>query len=134
MKDNSDKFEDIDRYEIEALKEIKEKVFERNLETERRSFITRGIFSGLICGIFGVIFIQLIIPLADAFLTGDLSASLPSLIACTISIVVIILTLIYLRRFMAKMKQKSEISKESVDVIEYAIKRRQYVLEKRKIE
>jgi ABC-type nickel/cobalt efflux system permease component RcnA len=135
MKANSEKHEDIEQYELDALKEIKEKMFERNEENERHAYIAKGLVLGLTYGISGTLFVLFVYPLVEAVLLGEYSAALlGNLIVCAISVIAIVFVSLYLRRDIARDKNKQKISKESVDVIEYAIKRRQYALEQRKKE
>ncbi len=135
MKESTTKYEDIERYELEALKEIKEKLFEQNNERERHTFLVRGIASGIIYGVFGILFVQFLFPVAEEVLLGDNSfASVGNLIVCSISLVLIALVTLYLRRTTTQAKNKLSISKKSMDVIEYEIKRIQYALEKRSCE
>jgi hypothetical protein len=135
MKDNSEKYENIEQYELNALKEIKEKILERSEENGRRFYISKGIVIGLVYGIGGALFVLFAYPLVVAFLLGDYSAALwGNLIVCVISLITIVFVSSYLRRDIARDKDKLKISRESVDVIEYAIKRRQYALEQRKQE
>jgi hypothetical protein len=135
MKGNSEKYEDIEQYELNALKEIKEKMLERNDENGRRAFISKGVVFGLVCGICGTLFVLFVYPLVETTLSGEYSAAFTgNLIICAISLVAIVFVSLYLRRDIARDKKKPQISRESGDTIEYAIKRRQYALEQRKKE
>ena len=135
MKANSEKYENIEQYELNALKEIKEKMFERNEENEIHAYISKGVVLGLTYGIGGTLFVLFVYPIVEAVLLGEYSAAfLGNLIVCVISLVAIVFVSLYLRRDIARDKTKPKISRESIDVIEYAIKRRQYALEQRKKE
>jgi len=132
---NSEKHEDIEQYELDALKEIKEKMLERNDENGRRAYISKGVVLGLVYGICGTLFVLFVYPLVEAALLGEYSAAfMINLIVCAISLIAIVFVSLYLRRDIARNKNKPKISKESADTIEYAIKRRQYALEQRKKE
>ena len=134
MKENSGKYEDIQQYELDALKEIKEKLFDRG-ENERYAYILKGAALGLTYGIGGTLFVQFLFPLVEAFLLGEYSAAfVGNLIVCAISLLSIVVVSLYLYRQIAPDKNKPKVSRETVEVIEYAIKRRQYDLKKRKKE
>jgi hypothetical protein len=135
MKENTAKYEDIKQYELEALKEIKEKLFVESNERKRQTFLVKGIASGIIYGVFGILFIEFLYPIIETVLVGDNSLALVgNAIACSISLVLIVLVTFYLRRITTQARNKLSISKKSMDVIEYAIKRRQYALEKKRKE
>ena len=63
------KHEDITSYELEALKEIRDKLSKAQ-ESVRRNDILRGTAFGLILGILGLLFIQSLYPVSQAFLLG----------------------------------------------------------------
>ncbi len=133
MKENTAKYEDIEQYELEALKEIREKLFVESNERKRHIFLVKGMASGIIYGVFGILFIEFLYPIIETVLVGDNSLALVgNAIACSISFVLIVLVTFYLRRITTQARNKLSISKKSMDVIEYAIKRRRFALEKKR--
>jgi uncharacterized membrane protein len=135
MKETSEKYEDILRYEIDALKEIRKNWFERAEEHARHIDLVRGAAFGLTLGIVGNLFVQFLYPVTEAVLLGEYKPTFVSnLIVCAISLILIAFVYTIFRRQLTRNENKLKLSGESVEVIEYAIKRRQLSLEKRKKE
>jgi archaellum biogenesis protein FlaJ (TadC family) len=133
MSKTSEKYEDILQYELDALKEIRKNWFERAEEHTRYSDLVRGTALGLTLGIAGNLFVQFLYPVTEALFLGEYKPTfVGNLIICAISLILIVFVSINLRRQLKQYENKLKSSRESVEVIEYAIKRRQLSLEQRK--
>lgn len=133
MKETPEKYEDIQQYELEALKEIKKNLFERDEEHTRHIDLMRCTALGLTFGIGGNLFVQFLYPVVEALLLGEYTTAFAgNLILCGISLALIIFVSIYLQLRLTRGKNKLKLSRENAEVIEYAIKRRQYILEQGK--
>jgi hypothetical protein len=126
------KHEDITAYELDALKEIRDKLSEGQ-ESVRRNDILRGTAFGLILGILGLLFIQSLYPVSQAFLLGQYPPTFTVNVAiCAISLISIVCVSVYLYRQLTRCENRPLLSKKSHDVLEYAIKRREHSLEEAK--
>ncbi len=129
------KHEDIEQYELDALKEIRAALSERKGERLRRIDLLRGTALGLTLGILGHLFVQFLYPVTEAFMLGKYEATFAgNLTICIISLILVVGFALYLYRQLTKSENKPELSKKSEDVLEFAIKRRQNSLEKTKEE
>jgi uncharacterized ion transporter superfamily protein YfcC len=54
-----------------------------------------------------------------------------NLVLCTVCLVLIVLAVIYLLRQLSRVKSKPRLSRENAEVLDYAIRRRQYALEQK---
>jgi hypothetical protein len=128
----SQKYEDILQYEIDALKEIRKNCFERADEHTRRIDFVRGTALGLTLGIVGNLFVQFLYPVTEALLLGEYKPTfIGNWILCGISLILIVFISASFRRQLTRDENKLKLSMKSVEVIEYAIKRRQHILEQR---
>jgi hypothetical protein len=135
MNEISEKHEDILQYEIDALKEIRKNWFERAEEHTRRLDLLRGTALGLTLGIVSNLFVQFLYPVTEALLLGDYKPTFVSnLIVCAISLILIAFAATNFRRQLRRDENKLKLSRKSLEVIEYAIKRRQHSLEQTKKE
>lgn len=126
------KHEDILQYELDAMKEIREKLSKSEEERTRRIDLLRGTALGLTLGILGHLFVQFLYPVTEALLLGEYKPPFAgNLTICLISLILVVCVSAYLYRQLMK-GEKLELSKKSEDVLEYAIKRRQHSLEKTK--
>lgn len=133
MKQNSEKYEDILLYELEALKEIKTNLFEYAEQHTSYVDIVKGTALGLILGIGGNLFVQFFVPTIEAILLGEYKETFIEYLAISaISLFIIVLVSAYLYWHLLKDKKELKLSGESIDVLEYAIKRRQYNLKQKK--
>jgi hypothetical protein len=129
----SEKYEDILQYEIDALNEIKKNCFESADEHTRYIDLVRGTVLGLTLGIVGNLFVQFLYPVIESLLLGEYQPSfVGNLIVCVISLILIVFLSMNFHRQLMRYENKLKVSKESVEVIEYALKRRQHSLEQRK--
>ncbi|MEJ2242647.1 MAG: hypothetical protein P8Y18_10990 [Candidatus Bathyarchaeota archaeon] len=127
MKKDSKKYEDIREYELKALEDIKRKFFKVN-EKQMRS-LAKGTFLGVVLGIGSSIFFLSLLHLIDGFLvTANWEIFSVNMVMCVSSLVAIVIIVAFLRYQIRWAKDKLKLSRESIDVIEYAIKRRQYNL------
>jgi magnesium-transporting ATPase (P-type) len=135
MNETSEKHEDILQYELDAMKEIREKLSKSEEERIRRIDLLRGTALGLTLGILGHLFVQFLYPITEALLLGEYNTTFAGNLAiCVISLILVVCVSAYLFRQLTKAKNNVELSKKSEDVLEYAIKRRQHDLEKTKEE
>jgi hypothetical protein len=135
VNETSEKYEDILQYEIDALKEIRKNCFESAEEHTRHIEFVRGTALGLTLGIVGILFVQFLYPVTEALLLREYTPTfVGNLIVCVISLILIVFISTYFRRQLTRDENKLKLSRESVEVIEYAIKRRQHSLEQRKKE
>jgi hypothetical protein len=135
MKESSEKYEDIDQYELEALREIKKNLFERDEENAEHVDLVKGTACGLVFGIGGSLFALSLYPVVEALLRGESTvAFVGNLIVGAVCLILIAFVSLYLHRQFSRDKNKPRLSRESVEVIEYAIKRRQHTLEQREKE
>ena len=135
MNGTSEKYEDILKYEIDALKEIRKNWFECAEEHTRRIDLVRGAAFGLTLGIVGNLFVQFLYPVTEAVLLGEYKPTfVGNLILCGISLILVVFISIIFFRQLTRDENKLKLSRESVEVIEYAIKRRQHSLEQREKE
>jgi hypothetical protein len=129
----SEKYEDILQYEIDALKEIRKNLFERAEEHTRHIDFVRGTALGLTLGIVGNLFVHFLYPVTEALLLGEYKPTfIGNLLLCGISLVLIVFISAIFRRQLKRDENKLKSSMKNVEVIEYAIKRRQHSLEQRK--
>jgi hypothetical protein len=129
----SEKYEDILQYEKDALKEIIKDCFERTQEHTRQIDFVRGTALGLTLGIVGNLFVQFLYPATEALLLGEFKPTfMGNLILCVISLILIIFISADFCRQLVRDENKLKSSMKNVEVIEYAIKRRQHILEQRK--
>lgn len=129
----SEKYEDILQYELDALKEIRKSCFERAEERTRLIDFVRGTALGLTLGIVGNLFIQFLYPVTETLFLGEYEpAFIGNLMLCVVSLILIIFVSANFRRQLARDENKLKSSVKNVEVIEYAIKRRQHILEQRK--
>lgn len=128
MKESSGKFEDIDQYELKALKEIKEN-YDRDEGKAGYVDLVKGVACGLVFGVGGSLFALSLYPVVEALLRGESAvAFVGNLIVGAFCLILIVFVSIYLHRQFSRGKNKPRLSRESVEVIEYAIKRRQHTL------
>jgi hypothetical protein len=133
MNEASEKYEDIMQYELDALKEIREKCFEHADGKTPRSGLVRGTALGLTLGIVSSLFALFLYPVLEAFLHGEYGLNFSgNLIICSVSLIIIVLVAIFLRWQLMRAEKDLKLSTKSLEVIEYAIKRRQRTLEKKK--
>ena len=126
------KQEDIMRYELDALKEIREKL-SKGEECVRRNDILRGVTFGLVLGILGLLFIQSLYSVTHVLLLGQHPPTFTVDVAiCAISLILIVCVAVILYRQLARCENKLQLSKKSQDVLDYAIKRREHSLEEAK--
>jgi hypothetical protein len=135
MNETSEKYEDILQYEIDALKEIRKNWFERAEEHAKHIDLVRGAAFGLALGIVGNLFVQFLYPVIEAVLLGEYKPTfVGNLIVCAISLILIAFVYTNFRRQLTRDENKLKLSRESAEVIEYAITRRQHALEQTKKE
>jgi hypothetical protein len=131
MKESSGKYEDIDEYELKALKEIKENL-DRDEEKTGTVDLVKGVACGLVFGIGGILFALSLYPVVEMLIQGEnMTGFIGNLIVCAVCLVLIVLVGIYLLRQFSRVKNKPRLSRESADVLDYAIRRRQHTLEQR---
>jgi len=131
MKESSGKYEDIDQYELKALKEIKENL---GLDEGRAGSVdlVKGVACGLVFGIGGILFALSLYPVVEALVGGASVADFAeNLVVCTVCLVLIVLAVIYLLRQLSRVKSKPRLSRENAEVLDYAIRRCQYALEQK---
>jgi hypothetical protein len=132
VNETSEKYEDILQYEINALKEIRKNCFESAEEHTRHIDFVRGTALGLTLGIVGNLFVQFLYPVTEALLLGEYKpVFVGNLILCGISLLLIVFVSTSFFRQLTRDENKLRLSRESIEVIEYAIKRRQHSLEQR---
>jgi magnesium-transporting ATPase (P-type) len=120
------------QYELDAMKEIKEKLSKSEDEHSRRIDLLRGIALGLVLGILCHLFVQFLYPVTEALLLGELNTAFTgNLTICVISLILVVCVSAYLYWQLRQSEDKLKLSKKSEEVLEYAIKRRQYNLEQR---
>jgi len=131
MKESSAKYEDIDQYELKALKEIKENL-DRDEGKTGYVDLVKGVACGLVFGIGGILFALSLFPLVETLMRGgNMTGFVGNLIVCAVCLVLIVLLGIYLLRQLSRVKSKPRLSRESAEVLDYAIRRRQHTLEQR---
>jgi len=131
MKESSGKYEDIDEYELKALKEIKENL-DRDEGKTGSVDLVKGVVCGLVFGIGGILFALSLYHVVETLLMGgNMTGVIGNLILCAVCLVLIVLVGIYLLRQLSRLKSKPRLSRESAEVLDYAIKRRQHTLEQR---
>lgn len=129
------KHEDILQYELDALKEIREKLSKSEEERIRRIDLLRGTALGLTLGILGHLFVQFLYPITEALLLGEYTPPFAgNLIIGAISLILVVCVSAYLYQQLTRRENKLQLSKKSQDVLEYAIRRRQHSLEEAKKE
>lgn len=116
MKATSEKKEDIEQYELEALKEIK-KTFSEEQQSSKSNNFVKGILWGLTFGVGFALFIQFLY--------------LGNWLICALSIIVIALASIFIYKNLSQQKTQPKISRKNMDIIDYAIKRREHELTKK---
>jgi len=132
MSETSEKYEDILQYEIDALKEIRNNWLDRTEEHTRHIALIRGTTLGLTLGIVGNLFVQCLFPVTEALFLGEYKPTfVGNLIVCAISLIFIVFVSTHLRRQLTRYENKLKPSRESAEVIEYAIQRRQHSLKQR---
>ena len=131
MKESSGKYEDIDQYELKALKEIKENL-DRDEGKTGYVDLVKGVACGLVFGIGGILFALSLYPAVETLMRGgNMTGFVGNLIVCAVCLVLIVLLGIYLLRQLSRVKSKPRLSRESAEVLDYAIRRRQHTLEQR---
>ena len=131
MKESSGKYEDIDQYELKALTEIKENLDGHEGKTGSVDLV-KGVAYGLVFGIGGILFALSLYPVVETLMVGgNMTGVLGNLIVCAVCLVLIVLAVIYLLRQLSQVKSKPRLSRESAEVLDYAIRRRQYALEQK---
>ena len=131
MKESSGKYEDIDQYELKALKEIKENLDRDEIKTGAVDLL-KGVACGLVFGIGGILFALSLYPVVETLMRGgNLTGFVGNFIVCVVCLILIVLAGIYLRRQLSRVKSKPRLSRESAEVLDYAIKRRQHALEQK---
>ncbi len=131
MKESSGKYEDIDQYELKALKEIKENL-DRDEGKTGYVDLVKGVACGLVFGIGGILFALSLYPVVETLMEGgNMTGFVGNLIVCAVCLVLIVLLGIYLLRQLSRVKSKPRLSRESAEVLDYAIRRRQHTLEQR---
>ena len=129
MNGTSEKPEDILQYETDALKEMRNRWVELAEERARHTDLVRGTALGLSLGILGTLFVQFLYPVTEALLLGEYKpAFVGNLIVCGTSLILIAFISVILLRQLKRDQDKLELSRKSVEVIDYAIKRREYSL------
>jgi len=124
------KHEDILQYELDAMKEIREKLSKSKEERTRRIDLLKGTALGLTLGILGHLFVQFLYPVTEAFLLGEYKPPFAgNLTICVISLILVVCVSTFLYRQLTRGENELKLSKKSEDVLEYAIKRRQHSLE-----
>jgi hypothetical protein len=132
MKGSPEKYEDIRQYELEALKEVKRKMIDSAGQNKKNVDLVKGAVLGLILGIGGTVSVQSLLPIIDALLLGEYNQiPVVNLAVCAVSLIVMIFVSGYFYHQLRNLK-KWQLSRESIDVIEYGIKRRQYSLEQKR--
>lgn len=130
MQRDSKKYEDILEYESKAIEDIKSN-FEGK-EKQTRLFV-KSIMIGALLGIFGIIFFFSLLNIIVAVSVGiHLETFVDSLVVCSISLTVIVFMTAYIYYQIRRANEKITLFRESMDVIEYAIKRRQHILEQKR--
>jgi hypothetical protein len=135
MNGTSEKHEDIVQYETDALKEMRKSWLELAEEHTKHVDLVRGIALGLGLGILGSLFVQFLYPVTEALLLGEYRpAFVGNLMVCGISLILIVFISVILLRQLKRDQDKPELSRKSLEVIDYAIKRGEYSLAQRKKE
>lgn len=133
MKRDSEKYEDIFEYELKALEEIKRNLIEGVEERRGYIYLVKGAASGFILGIGLSIFALSFLPLIEVLSVGKYDETfVGNLVLCMTSLILIIFVFAYLYVQIRRGEKKLELSKESIDIIEYAIKRRQHKSNRKK--
>ena len=131
MNDSSGKYEDIDQYELKALKEIKENL-DRDEGKTGSVDLVKGVACGLVFGIGGILFALSLYPVVETLIRGEnMTGFVGNLMVGAVCLVLIVLVGIYLLRQLSRVKSKPRLSRESAEVLDYAIKRRQHALEQK---
>jgi len=131
MKKDSKKYEDILEYELKALEDIENKFFEAN--KKQTKLLIYGSILGIALGISSSTLFLLLLHLIDGFLvTEHLKTFTLNLVICGISLAIIVLVTAYLHYQIKLTSDNVKMSRESIEVIEYAIKRHKYNLEQKK--
>jgi hypothetical protein len=128
MDGTSEKREDIQQYELDALIEIRKNWSELEGGTAHTEFV-KGTTLGLGLGIVGSLFVLFLCPVGKAVMFGEYGpAYVDNLIVCGISLALVIFISIMLLRQLRQDRHKLESSRKILEVIDYAIRRRQYSL------
>jgi len=131
MKKDSKKYEDIFEYELKALEDIKSKFFEAN-EKQMKLLIKASVL-GTVLGVGSSTLFLSLLHLIEGFLvTEHWKTFTINLVMCAISLVIIVLVTVYLHYQIKLSRDNVKMSRESIDVIEYAIKRHKYNLQQKK--
>jgi uncharacterized membrane protein len=131
MKKDSKKYEDIVEYELKALEDIKSKFFEAN--EKQMKLLIKGSVLGTALGIGSSTLFLSLLHLIEGFLvTEHWKTFTINLVMSAISLIVIVLVIAYFHYQIRLARDNVKMSRESIDVIEYAIKRHQYNLEQKK--
>ena len=131
MKESSGKYEDIDQHELKALKEIKENWDGDEGKTGSVDLV-KGVVCGLVFGIGGILSALSFYPVVETLrVGGNMTGVVGNLIVCAVCLALIVLAVIYLLRQLSQVKSKPRLSRESAEVLDYAIRRRQYALEQK---
>ena len=131
MKKDSKKYEDIFEYELKALEDIKSKFFEAN-EKQMKLLIKASVL-GTVLGVGSSTLFLSLLHLIEGFLvTEHWKTFTINLVMCAISLIIIVLVTVYLHYQIKLSRDNVKMSRESIDVIEYAIKRHKYNLQQKK--
>ncbi len=135
MNENSEKYEDILQYEIDALKEIRKNWFEQLGQHTRHNDLMKGAAFGLTFGIVGNLFVQFLYPVIEAVLFVKYESNfIGNTVICTISLILIMFVYMNFNPQLKQDENKLKLSRNSAEIIEYAITRRQHALEQTKKE
>ena len=129
------KREDILQYELDAMKELLVNSSKSEEERVRRVDLLRGTALGLTLGVLGHLFVQFLYPVVEALIIGEYTPVFTgNLTICIASLILVVCVAAYIYRQLTKIENRLGLSKKSEDILEYAIKRRQYSSEKTKEE
>jgi len=101
-------------------------------ERRRRIDLFRGTAFGLFIGIMGNLFVQFLSPVIEATLLGEYKSSFAgSFIVCAITLISIIAASSYFYWQQTWDNRRLESTRKNPEIVDYAIRRRQYDLEHR---
>jgi hypothetical protein len=121
--------EDITQYEVDALKEMRKNWSELREEHERHIDLVRGTLLGLVLGVAGVLFVLYLYPLAGALSEGGSAPDFAgNMVICGASLALIVFAAVILRQQMTRNQGIPGLPEKTVDMIDYAIRRREYSL------
>lgn len=130
MDETSEKHEDILKYEADALRELRRDWSEYEGEHRRRTDLVKGTAFGLILGTMGNLFVQFLSPVIEAFLLGEYKPIFAgNFVVCAVSLVSIVSVSAYFCWQQTRDNKRLESLRRNLEIVEYAIKRRQYSLE-----